>query len=217
MSDRYVVHGAKGSGSVAVEAALTLLGLPYRVIEEPALNDPTREMRAVAVNPLRQVPALILPSGEVMTESAAILIYLADLHPQARLSPAVAAAERPRFLRWMAYVSAAIYSLYWIRDDLSRLAADPAHEVILGERTAERIAHCWRLMDQQVTPGRYLLGDDLSVLDLYVTVISRWGPRRVRFYANAPRMADVVRRVDAEPRLQALWAERMPFEEGWEG
>ena len=84
-------------------------------------------------------------------------------------------------------------------------------------RTGERIAECWRLMDAQVSPGRYLLGDDLSVLDLYVTVVSRWGPRRKRFYEVAPRMSEVVRRVDAEPALAAFWAERFPFAEGWEG
>ncbi len=48
---------------------------------------------------------------------------------------------------------------------------------------------------------RYLLGDRVSVLDLYVAVVSRWQPRRLRFYREAPRMAEVVRRVDAEPRL----------------
>ena len=91
----------------------------------------------------------------------------------------------------------------------------------MRERTAERIAECWRTMDAQVreqlprgTP--YLLGDDLSVLDLYVTVASRWTPRRRRFYREAPRMAEVVRRVDADPRLAAFWAARFPFEDGWE-
>ena len=60
-------------------------------------------------------------------------------------------------------------------------------------------------------------GDDLTVLDLYVAVLSRWGPRRKLFYEVAPKMAPVVRRVDADPRLAALWAERFPFAEGWEG
>ena len=113
----------------------------------------------------------------------------------------------------MNFVSSQIYSHYWARDDLSRLAADKAHEAVIQERTAERIAECWRRMDSQVNPGRYLLGDDLGVLDLYVTVVSRWGPRRPRFYREAPKMAEVVRRVDAEPRLQAFWAERFPLED----
>jgi len=71
-------------------------------------------------------------------------------------------------------------------------------------------------MDAQISPGRFLLGDALGVLDLYVATISRWSPRRRRFYREAPRMAEIVRRVDAEPRLAALWAARFPFSPGWD-
>lgn len=65
-------------------------------------------------------------------------------------------------------------------------------------------------------PGRYILGDELSVLDLYVTVISRFGPWRTRFYKSAPKMAEIVREVDADPRLKEFWAKRFPFYEGCE-
>ena len=67
-------------------------------------------------------------------------------------------------------------------------------------------------MDSQLNPGRYLLGDDLSVLDLYVTVVSRFGPWRDRFYKVAPRMTPVVRRVDDDSRLADFWRERFPLE-----
>jgi GST-like protein len=211
------IYGAKGSGSVIVEAALTLAGVPYHVEEQPLLASDQGDQRAGAVNPLHQVPALVFPGGETMTESAAILIWIADRYAGAGLAPAPLSRRRAAFLRWMMFISSQIYALYWIRDDLTRLAADKAHEAVIQERTAERIAHCWRVMDAQVSPGVYILGDELSVLDLYVTVISRWGPRRTRFYAEAPKLAEVVRRVDADTRLQALWAERFPFVDGWQG
>jgi GST-like protein len=214
MDGDYVVFGAKGSGSVAVEATLRLLALPYRVVERATWESAAAAESVAAVNPMRQVPALVLPSGEVITESAAILIHLADSHPAGGLSPSVDAPERAQFLRWMVYVSAQIYAMFWIRDDITRLAADPAHEPVLKERTAARISECWAAMERQLTPGRYLLGDRMSVLDLYVTVVSRWGPRRRGFYAVAPRMGEVVRRVDADPRLADFWAERMPPREG---
>lgn len=166
---------------------------------------------------MRQVPVLVLPSGEVMTESAAMLIWIADRFPQAGLAPRPGDATRGQYLRWMSFVSSAIYSLYWIRDEPSRLAPTPEDQATVLDRTAERIAECWRLMNQQVRKeSRYLLGDHLSVLDLYVTVVSRWQPRRLRFYREAPRMAEVVRRVDAEPRLQAHWQARYPFVPAWE-
>jgi GST-like protein len=212
----FVVHGGRGTGSVIVEAAMSLLGKRYEVIEEPALTSPDRASRAAAVNPMRQVPALILPDGQVITESAAILIWLADRYPGARLAPSVADPRRAAFLRWMAFVSSQIYALFWIRDDPTRLAADPAHAAVIRERTAARITHCWGAMNDHIEPGDYLLGGDLGVLDLYVAVISRWGPGRRAFYAAAPKMAPVVRRVDADPRLAALWAGRYPFVEGWE-
>jgi len=216
MSEQYIVYGAAGSGSVPVEAALTLLGLPYRVIDSTIL-EARADPELARVNPMLQVPALTLPSGELMTESAAILIWLADAHPEARLAPTMAGAARPAFLRWMSFVSAAIYSLYWIRDDPSRIADDEAGKMLVRERTADRILHCWSVMDSQISPDPYLSGPTIGVLDLYVTVISRWGRRRKRFYKVAPKLAEVVRRVDAEPRLAGLWAERFPFTDGWEG
>ena len=212
MDNPYVVYGARGSGSVPVEAILTLLGLRYKVVEATVWDGQAEQDKVAGVNPMRQIPALVLPSGEVMTESAAILMWLAETYPEARLAPAVGDPRRAGYLRWMTFIPASIYSLYWIRDDPSRLAEDKAAEAVILERSAERIAECWRLMDAQVTPGPYILGEDLTVLDLYVAVVSRWTPRRPRFYAEAPKLSPVVRRVDQDPRLQALWAERFPFE-----
>lgn len=211
------VYGAVGSGSVPVEATLTLLGIPYRVVEAVTWVEAAAQERVAAVNPQRQVPALVLPSGEIMTESAAILIYLADLRPEARLAPQPADPRRAQFLRWMLYVSSAIYSWFWVKGDPARLALRAGDGPALVDRVHDRIADCWRMMDAQITPGRYILGDELTVLDLYVTVISRFGPWRNRFYRTAPKLSGIVRRVDADPRLAAFWAERFPFEDDWEG
>jgi GST-like protein len=213
MEDVITVYGAAGSGSVSVEATLTLLGLPYRVIEAATWAEEEARARVGGVNPMRQVPTLVLPTGEVMTESAAILLWLADLHPEAGLAPRLTDPRRGAYLRWMSYVSGAIYSLFWIWADPSRLGVAGPGEPALFERLRDRIADCWRMMDEQLTPGRYLLGEELSVLDIYVAVISCFGPSRPRFYQVAPKMAEVVRRVDAEPRLAAFWARRSPLEE----
>lgn len=212
----FKVFGAVGSGSVPVEATLTLLGIPYDLTEAVTWQSEAARKRVEAVNPMRQVPALVLPSGEVMTESAAILIYLADLHPESKLAPLPTDPQRAQFLRWMAFVSAEIYALFWIKGNALRIAKDDADAPRVIDQVHERIAQCWGHMDQQIRPARYILGDVLTVLDLYVTVVSRFGPWRTRFYQTAPNLAEVVRRVDADPRLQDLWAARYPFDEGWE-
>ena len=217
MEKPFRLFSALGSGGVPVEAAMTLIGLPYDIVEAPTWEGEAEQAKVAVVNPLRQIPALVTPAGETITESAAILIWLADNHPEAGLSPALDSAQRAQFLRWMTFIPASIYSLFWVRDEPSRLVGDDAEmQARVKAATAERILDCWAKMESQLTPGRYLLGDQMSVLDLYVAVVSRWGPRRVRFYEVAPRMAEVVRRVDADPRLAAFWAERFPFFDGWE-
>lgn len=210
--DRYTLYGAPGSGATPVHAALTLIGAQVETLDIAPWEGEAERERVSTVNPMRQVPALVLPSGEVMTESAAILIWLGDRYPEAGLCPAPDDPLRARYLRWMVYLPAAIYSMFWVRDEPSRLVPDPAAQAAMLERTAERIAHCWQLMDSQIDePAPYLLGEKISMLDLYVTVMSRWTPRRRRFYRVAPRMARVVRRVDADPRLAEFWAARFPF------
>ena len=208
----FTLYGAAGSGSIPVEAAMTLIGLDYRLVEAVTWEGEAERDKVAVVNPMRQIPALITPGGETLTESAAILIWLADAFPEARLGPRLDDPRRAQFLRWMTFIPAAIYSMFWVRDEPSRLVGDDAAaQEQIRQRTAERIAECWRVMDSQITPGRFLLGDEPSVLDLYVAVASRWTPRRARFYAEAPRMAEVVRRVDALPELQSFWTERFPF------
>jgi GST-like protein len=152
-----------------------------------------------------------------MTESAAILIWLAERYPEAGLAPPPGDERRAAFLRWMAYISSAIYGLAWVRGDPKRLVPDERQAEAVRTRIAERRADCWRWMDAQIAPRRFLLGGALGVLDLYVATISRWSPGRKRFYREAPKMAEVVRRVDADPRLTEFWRTRFPFGEGWEG
>ncbi len=217
MTEPVTVYGAAGSGSVAVELTLTLLGVPYNVVEAVTWVEKAARDRVAPVNPARQVPAIVFPSGEIMTESAAILIYLADLHPEARLAPAPTDPKRVQYLRWMSYVSSAIYSWFWAKGDPMRLALRPGDGPAMVDRIHDRIAACWRMMDEQITPGRYILGDQMSVLDIYVTVISRFGPWRNRFYKTAPKLSEIVRRMDADPRFKAFWDKRFPFEDDWEG
>jgi len=219
MSSGYVVYGAQMSGSVAIEAALLLAGQAYELIESLTFDadDKPSGDKVLAANPMRQVPALITPAGETLTESAAILIWLAEEHPEANLAPPAGDPRRAAFLRWMTFISSAIYAHYWLKDDPSRLVRDASLHADVDARIMDRIEACWRIMESQLTPaGRFLMGDEISVLDLYLCVVSRFRPRRQRFYAAAPRLGAVARRVDEDPRLADLWAERYPFFENWD-
>ena len=216
MAKGFVLYGGQGTGAVAVEAALTLAGQAYELVDVPDARTLARLLPQ-----MRQVPLLVTPDGEELTESAAILMRLAETLPHARLAPAPDHPRRGQYLRWMSFVSSQIYAHYWLKDDPSRLVPDASLHIQVSRRIEARILDCWAFMEQQLEaqlgPGRtFLLGDSPTVLDLYVCVVSRFRPRRRRFYEVAPRMGAAVRALDADPRLKALWDVRYPFFGGWE-
>jgi len=203
----YVVHGAAGTGSAAVEAALTLIGAPYTV-EKPVGRTPPFGGQ---FTPVGQVPGLVSPDGDLITESAAILIWLAEVHPEAGLAPKAGEPARGPFLRWMSFISANIYAHYWVRDFPVRVVDAKAGQKQVKQRLEARIAACWGVMEAGLTPGDYLLGDEISVLDLYATVVGRWTPRKALHETIAPRIGAVIRRIESEPQLAELWARRFPL------
>ena len=202
------LYSAAGSGGVAVEAALALLDQKVELVEACTWDRTGQQAgdRLIIANPLRQVPTLILPDGEVLTESAAILMRLAELHPGAGLAPDVSDPGRGAYLRWMMFVSSAIYSLYWAKADPSRLGAAPRR---LREAADARILLCWAAMDGQVAPAPFLSGDTVGMLDIYVTVISSFSPGPEQIAVVAPKLAAVSQRVRNHPRLRALLGARL--------
>ncbi|HEY3949793.1 glutathione S-transferase family protein [Phenylobacterium sp.] len=215
MSGNFVLYGGQGTGAVAVEAALVLAGQAYELVDVPDAQTLGRLLPQ-----MRQVPRLILPDGQAMTESEAILIRLAELLPHAGLAPAIDDPARGQFLRWMSFVATQVYAHFWLKDDPSRLVPDASLHSQVSRRIEARITDCWAVMERETTgfaaAGPWILGQGPTVLDAYVAVVSRFRPRRRRFYAAAPRLGEAVRRLDADPRLSRLWDERYPFFDGWE-
>ncbi|MBS0360843.1 MAG: glutathione S-transferase family protein [Proteobacteria bacterium] len=215
MTGKFTLYGGQGTGAVAVEAALTLAGQPYELVDAPDAQTLARLLPQ-----MRQVPQLVFPDGERMTESEAILIRLAELFPNAHLAPGPADPARGQFLRWMSFVATQVYAHYWLKDDPSRLVPDATLHAQVSRRIEARIVDCWAFMERETASfadlGPWILGQGPTVLDCYVAVVSRFRPRRKRFYAAAPRLGAAVRRLDAEPRLAALWDDRYPFFDGWE-
>ena len=217
MTKAFTVYGSPGYGSTLVEAGLELLGLPWTSVQAGPNGTAEEQALLQSMNPLKQTPVLVTPDGAVMTESAAILVWLGDLHPARGLTPALEAPERADFLRWMAFIPAQIYPMYLLKDHPDRWVRDPDAGDELREAAIEQLKRAWAAMEAQVAPAPWILGERMSLLDVYVAIVSRWTPRRRWFRVACPKLNAVAERVDALPELEAFWAARFPFEEGWEG
>lgn len=204
----YTLYGKAGFGSVCVEAALELVGANYEFVEADPLGDPGEQRRVRAVNPAGQVPALILPDDTIMTESAAILIWLGDRYPQAALAPAPDAPARSEYLRWLLFCASAIYSTFTLTDGPDRFHPDSRTHDTLRAMANTRRTDLWTLMNDAFdgTPGAFLLGDRMSLLDVYVAMMSRWDPGRAVFATAAPALLPAVEATEADPVIAEVWA-----------
>ncbi|MAL10090.1 MAG: glutathione S-transferase [Maricaulis sp.] len=202
----FTLYGAPGTGSVCVETVLELIGAGFRFVPASPFEDGEEVARLKAVNPLLQVPALELPDGTIMTESAAILLYLTETYPDAGLAPAPGTAERAVFLRWLTFLAANFYSTYAISDKPGRFYEDPSgHDMLVRGALARRRA-LWQLMEAQVEPAPYLCGANMNVLDIYTAMMSHWSPGRAWFKANCPVLAQSVARTEAHDVVARVFA-----------
>src|SRR5215510_2342091 len=121
----------------------------------------------LAINPKGYVPALELDDGEVLTENAVVLQYLADLKPQARLAPANGTLARVRLQEALNYVATEIHRGY------SPLF-NPATPAQVREEASAGLRKRYALLDKQLDGRTYLFGDEFTTADAYLFVVTRW-------------------------------------------
>ena len=201
----YTLIGAPGWGSVIAEALLELSGLPYRVEDIDTTKPATESKRLTALNPLAQVPTLLLPNGAVMTESAAIALHLADRAPATWLAPPPGDSTRDAFLRWLVFIVANVYPMYTVGDFPARFVSGEAAGKELRASTDSYRDKSWRIVEANIAPSPWFLGARFSALDVYAKVMTHWRPRRDWFKENCPKLMSVALAADQEPRLAKVW------------
>jgi GST-like protein len=198
MTTTHRLLGCKGCGSAIVESAFALakVALEYEEVDYSA-GSPTRE-RLLEVNPLGQVPALVLPDGQVMTESLAMIHHLNDLAPKAGLVPGKADPARVAFLRWSTFVVAALYPTWTYGDEPAKWVEDTQGAKQLRESTDAHRKRLW-LQVEEIVVGPWFLGERLTALDLYVAAMTRWRPGIAWFGKHTPKLFAIAQKASATP------------------
>jgi GST-like protein len=202
---RPLLLGCKGCGNVIVESAFAVAGIPIDYEEVDYSDDSPTRPRLLQVNPLGQVPTLVLPDGTVMTESLAMLHYIDDLAPQAKLIPPKGDPLRPVFYRWAAFMIAAVYPTYTYGDDPKKWVPDEAASKLLRESTDRHRQALWKQLEAEVH-GPWFLGERFSALDLYLAAMTRWRPGVLWFAKNTPKVVEIAKRATALPAVAPVMA-----------
>jgi GST-like protein len=206
----YQLFGRAGWGSVLVESQLVWYGLPYQFEEmDDLFTSSTAREKLARVNPLSQVPTLVLPDGQVMTESAAITLHLADITGETSLVPPPGDPARAKFLRWMVFMVANLYPTFTFADDPARFVTGAEAQAAFRKSVDAYAIKLWRMVEGEIA-GPWFLGDRFSMMDIFIGVMTRWRPRRDWFAEHSPGLTALAQAVDAEPKLASVWARNFP-------
>jgi len=194
------LYYSPGACSLSPHIALAEAGLAYS-LEKVDLKTKKTETGAdyYAVNPAGYVPALVLDNGEILTEGPAIVQYIADLAPVARLAPPAGSFERVRLQELLNFISTELHKSF---SPLFNPAAPEEWKALTRELLGRRLD----VVEQKLGDRDYLMGE-FSVADGYLFTILGWGRLVGVDIMARPRLAAYVARVKARPGVQRALTE----------
>lgn len=148
------------------------------------------------INEKGYVPALVLDSGELLTEIPAILQYLADKTPAANLAPHAGSWERYRLIEWLNYIATEVhkgFSALW-----NPLAVEEYKSIVI-----ENLHKRFDFLEKDLSRHTYLLGDSFSIADAYLFVVLNWAHLLKMDLSSWPKMNDYMERIRQRPSVQA--------------
>lgn len=191
-----VLYFRPGTGSFAPQVVLEEAGADYdlRLVGADGTD-------AASVHPFGWVPSLQLADGTRIIESAAILTYLADAYPAARMAPALGTPERALYGQWIAFLAANVYESYAHLNHPERFSADPGSYPALAEQARRNLATHWGLLDAHLARHAWLAGPACTAADLYMAMLAGWHENPEALRAACPNVARIADAVEARPAV----------------
>jgi len=204
MADLVLYHAAPSRSSI-VHWMLEEIGEPYDIHLLSLKREENRQPPYLGVNPMGKVPAL-KHGDAIITEAAAICLYLADAFPKAGLSVPIGDPRRGAFLKWLFFGPSVIEPAIM---DRAYKRAEEAPRSALGYGDFETAMD---VAAKAVEPGPYLLGETFTAADVVIGSTLRWGtmfkliPERPEFLAYTARLTERPALKRAEEKDQELAA-----------
>jgi len=191
----YNLFYSPGTASMVIHQALLEIGAPHQLTLVDFDKGAQRDPDYLKLSPQGVVPTMVI-DGRPLVESAALLMMLADRHPEARLAPPLGTAEREAWYQWIVFLSnslAATYRFWFYPEDLGA----PQHPPVVRAALQKKIEGIWDRLDAHLAAGGpYLLGTQFSAADLLLTMLMRWSrnmPRPALQWPHLKVLADKVR------------------------
>ncbi|CAM3468074.1 glutathione S-transferase family protein [Paracidovorax anthurii] len=194
------LHYARGTCALAVRIALEEAGADYTLARLDLPAGQQRSPEYLAINPKGRVPALATETG-VLTETPALLAYVAQRFAQARLAP-VAPHAFARMQEFHSYLASTVHVAHAHGRRGARWADEPEAIAALQRKVGPNMVECFELIEQHYLQGPWVLGEDYSVSDGYLFTVGGWLQSDGVDIARFPKVHAHHQRVAARPAVQ---------------
>jgi len=197
------LYYAPDTCALASHIALEQAGADYRLVRIDFRNKQQRSAEYLRVNPKGRVPALVTERG-ILTETPAILQFIAQSHPAAGLAPLDDAFELARMNAFHSYLCSTLHVAHAHRMRGHRWVDDPAAIVALQKKVPQSVGECYELIENEFFVGPWVLGERYGLSDMYLFTLAQWmeadGVDPMRF----PKVAAHRARMRADPVVRRV-------------
>ena len=196
----YQLYYYPSNASLAPHIVLEEIAARYELILVDRDSQAHKQPDYLKLNPSGLIPVLI--DGElVLTETAAICLHLADMHPAAKLAPALGTPERANLYRWLIYLTNTVQAElmhYYYPDRLGGECAD-----MIQARAEARVMPMLDIIEAHLvkTVGPWMLGAQYTIADAYLMMMCRWTRNMANPARHRPHLAKFLDGMAARPAV----------------
>ncbi|RDL52547.1 Glutathione S-transferase GST-6.0 [Ensifer sp. M14] len=194
-----------GTCSLASHIALEETGIDYTAVTVDFSKAEQTKPDYLAVNPKGRVPALVTDRGTI-TETPAILTYIAQSVPQAKLAPLDDAFEFARIQSFLSYLCSTVHVAHAHGRRGSRWADDAAAHEAMRAKVAANMTDCFQLIESTMLAGPFVTGETYSIADPYLFTIAGWLEPDGVDPARFPKILDHRNRMTQRPAVARVLA-----------
>jgi glutathione S-transferase len=200
----YTLYWERLSGAIAPQVMLEEIGVDYdkKLVDMAAGEHFGAEYRAI--NPAAQIPALKLPDGRIMGETAAMAIVLGERHPESRLVPQADDPDRPSFLFWLLYMAVSGYKTFSRAWHPEQFTTDESGNDTVRLAAEHQLALFFDVLEGGIGGDPYFLSRGFTALDIYLTMLTGWHGDRAALFQGNPKIDLLSATVEDRPAYRKV-------------
>ncbi len=199
----FKLYYSLGSCALASHIALEETGVEYEAIRIDFRAEEQRQPAYLSINPKGRVPALETAQG-ILTETPAILLFIAQSYPQAGLAPLDDIFDLARLQSFNNYLCATVHVAHAHKQRGTRWADDPAAITEMQRKVPQTVGACYALIESEMFEGPWVMGETYSLCDPYLYTVSRWLDGDKVDTTKLPKTMAHMQRMETRPAVKTV-------------